>query len=65
MNNLFVILSILLLSSPLFVYPLYPVRTPLPTNSSRFDQLTERNEWDKTLHCEFEQWLLNYSNNSS
>jgi len=36
-----------------------------PTNSSQFDQLTGRNEWDKTLHCEFEQRLLNYSKNYS
>ena len=36
-----------------------------PTNSSQSDQLTRRNEWDKTLHCEFEQRLLNYSNNYS
>ena len=63
MKHLFIILSILLLSSPLFVYPLSPVRNP--TNSSQFDQLTWRNEWDKTLHCEFEQRLLNYSNNYS
>ncbi len=36
-----------------------------PTNSSQSDQLTRRNEWDKTLYCEFEQRLLNYSNNYS